>query len=547
MAQKGGESKRGLIVTLVFCILIIIGLGVSTYLGFSDQEALRAKAVDAENKRKEMSDDRDWVRFQALLTKAYVGVALSKAEQEDLTVLGGRWQEGKLGGKDSDKEQINNNLKALVNDPDLGGPNPATKAPKQTMRAKIKELADALANKTKLMDETVAAKEDTIAKLEGLIKTKDAAIAQATENIKAAKDELTKEKATYIAAIKKEQDRYDELSVKAGEDKKKLDKEKAEVGTQLASAQKEIKGLKKNLEQRTDEITQASPISLVGRENSNWRILSIDRNGTPLINLGSADHVTPKLTFDVYGIGPDGRASRDRKATAEVTYVVGPHLSQVRLVYQIDPERERQILRQLGKDQQTLKDEIERERDALRRRNPVVPGDMLFHPIWNPDYKKHVAIAGLIDLIGTGPGANPDQQLRNVLEFKRLLESHNMVVDAYFDPKTLKEEGEISRQTDFLILDHSADTGTVALDKGDRTSKINKGIAELQRQAAQNAVKVVKVREVLESIGYKVPTTGTEISTSTPRGATGPATAVAPPPERKEPEKKEPEKKDGDK
>jgi hypothetical protein len=169
---------------------------------------------------------------------------------------------------------------------------------------------------------------------------------------------------------------------------------------------------------------------------------------------------------------------------------------------------------------------------------------MLFHPVWSPDYKKHVAIAGLIDLTGTGPGANPDAQLRNVLEFKRLLESHNMVVDAYLDPKSLKVDGEISRQTDFLILDHAGDTGTLNLDKGDRNSKINKGIADMQRQAAQSAVKVVKVREVLESIGYKLPSTGTEVSSYSPRGAYTPPPAAPPAPEKKEPEKKDPEKKD---
>lgn len=546
MAAKGGESKRGLIVTLVFCFLIIIGLGVSTYMAYSDLEGEKAKAKEAEAKRKDMENERDWVKFQALLMKAYVGATLSKPEKEDLGVLRDRWEKGTLSTKEPTKEEINKGLKALDASPEYGW-DVASKFPKMTLVAKIKELTDALAAKTKLMDETVASKEDTVAKLEGLIKTKDAAITQATENIKVAKDELTEEKKKHQEQVTKQQKDFEDANLRGTDALTKAAKEKADLAAQLAVRDKDIKGLRKMVEQRTEEVNQSSPVTLVGRDNSNWKVVTIDRNGTPLINLGSTDHVTPKLTFDVYAVGPDGRASRDRKATAEVTNVVGPHLSQARLLYQIDAERERQILRQLGKDQQTLKDEIERERDLARRRSPVVPGDMLFHPIWTPDFKKHVAVAGLIDLIGTGPGANPDAQLRNVLEFKRLLESHNMTVDAYFDPKALKEEGEISRQTDFLILDHAADTGMVALDKGDRSSKVNKGIADMQRQAAQNAVKVVKVREVLESIGYKLPTSGTEISTSSPRGAYTPIPVAPPPPapEKKEPEKKEPEKKEG--
>ena len=49
---------------------------------------------------------------------------------------------------------------------------------------------------------------------------------------------------------------------------------------------------------------------------------------------------------------------------------------------------------------------------------------------------------------------------------------------------------------------------------------------------------------VFESIGYKLPSSGTEVSSYSPRGAYTPPPAAPPAPEKKEPEKKEPEKKD---
>src|SRR5439155_24184664 len=156
------------------------------------------------------------------------------------------------------------NLTALTADPKLGVA-PATKLPKQTMRARIKELEDEVAAKTKLLDETVTAKEDTIAKLQGEIKVARDGIPEADKKIKEGQDELLKEKTQHIAAIKREQERYDELSVAKGEDKKKYDKEKAELATTLAAKEKDLKQLTKQLGTRTEEITQASPVSLVGR------------------------------------------------------------------------------------------------------------------------------------------------------------------------------------------------------------------------------------------------------------------------------------------
>jgi hypothetical protein len=39
-----GDSKQGLIITLVFFVLLAIGLGVGTYYGFAGQKDLEDKA-----------------------------------------------------------------------------------------------------------------------------------------------------------------------------------------------------------------------------------------------------------------------------------------------------------------------------------------------------------------------------------------------------------------------------------------------------------------------------------------------------------------------
>ena len=73
-ANKSGDSKQGLIIALVVFVILTIGLGVTTWLGYSDQEALKKKEKDAKDAETAAKKDRDWYKFQATLLKAYTGV-----------------------------------------------------------------------------------------------------------------------------------------------------------------------------------------------------------------------------------------------------------------------------------------------------------------------------------------------------------------------------------------------------------------------------------------------------------------------------------------
>jgi hypothetical protein len=89
----------------------------------------------------------------------------------------------------------------------------------------------------------------------------------------------------------------------------------------------------------------------------NWRgkVVRLDRAGQALyVNLGSADRVTPGLTFSVHGAGPNGKPLPAVKATVEVFKVVGEHLSQARVTSVADANRQ-----------------------------PIAPGDLLFNPDWH--------------------------------------------------------------------------------------------------------------------------------------------------------------------
>jgi hypothetical protein len=206
--------------------------------------------------------------------------------------------------------------------------------------------------------------------------------------------------------------------------------------------------------------------------------VSIDTRGdTVYINLGSADRVTEQLTFAIHGLSPtDHKPLPAAKGTLEVISVVGPHLSQARIT--------------------SVKD---------RFRDPILKGDILFNPTWNPTLRKHVAITGLVDLTAEGRGSVAEYS-RNLEEFMRKLEQHSVLVDAYLDPKDMTMKGKgISVATDYLILgdgqEYLADRGAGA----DLLKNVAPKITEMQDLAKRNGVQVMPIRKYLETIGYRLP------------------------------------------
>src|SRR4029078_100105 len=98
----------------------------------------------------------------------------------------------------------------------------------------------------------------------------------------------------------------------------------------------------------------------------------------------------------------DGKMSLIPKGTVEVVQVIGPHLSRLRVT------------------------SVRNAKDDLS-----VKGDRLFNATWDPNRRKHVAIAGLADMGGEGVDSSAD--------FIRFLKRQGVIVDAYIDTKNPKQ------------------------------------------------------------------------------------------------------------
>src|SRR5262249_26460216 len=158
----------------------------------------------------------------------------------------------------------------------------------------------------------------------------------------------------------------------------KLKRDIENLKKDLDDKDKELEDLKGKLKLEIDKNRIAREAAAVATKSNNalqyqqpWgKIVRLDRTGQmAYIDLGTADQARAQLTFSVAGRGLDGRPKMERKGSLEIIRVIDRKLSLAKITNVVDPFNE-----------------------------PVVPGDALFNPAWNPSQKEHVAIAGKIDL-----------------------------------------------------------------------------------------------------------------------------------------------------
>jgi len=132
-------------------------------------------------------------------------------------------------------------------------------------------------------------------------------------------------------------------------------------------------------------------------------------------------------------------------------------------------------------------------------RDPILEGDVLYNPSWNPTIQKHVALAGIMDLTGDGRDS--------LREFMRNLERQNIIVDAWLDPKDASIKGKgITVRTDFLILGESQEFSLTGREKtGEFQKKLEAERKKMEDMAARYGVKPIALHKYLEMIGYRLP------------------------------------------
>jgi len=178
-------------------------------------------------------------------------------------------------------------------------------------------------------------------------------------------------------------------------------------------------------------------------------------NGTVWINLGRADALQRQTTFSVYPADTTNLTTMGKKASIEVTQILGAHTAEARI----------------------LEDQIS---------DPIMLGDKIHTPVWSPGEQKRFALAGFMELDGDGKS---DQHI-----VRNLITMNGGVVDCETDEEG-NRHGVMSAETSYIVLGR-------APDEKSKPSVYN-GYSRMIREAEKFGVKKISLAELLKKMGWK--------------------------------------------
>lgn len=487
-AASGGETKQGLVVTLVFFVLATIGLGVFAYMTASDQDKLKADVKKKTEEAKTSDDQRDWYMFQAALLRYYAGFP-PKAEGRlgrELPQRKASFDSGQFGNKFDDYQEVKDMVGKLEarSKWDSKDSKPADSYERilEQRDKSIRELQQTLGQMRKDLADAQGKTRNTEADLEKAKTDHTQKLADAQKSFTDQLDAKDKENRDLS-------DRYRKAAEELQPDLKRKTEENAQLLAQNKGLSKELKAEKEKSTSLQDQIgalradaERRRPTQLVPRGEV-VRVHANQRGAT--ISLGRSQALTAGTTFAVHGTDSSGRVKPLSKGIVEVV-TVGDNSSDVlvRELYHPDPD---EIDIKTGG--RRLIDPV-----SLENKDPIARGDKLINPLWDPDAVTHVAIAGQIELGGV--------RFANVAGLIRQLEKQKVVVDAFIDPTDGAVKGPgITRKTKYLILGSSYAGGEGGLARNETLIKqMNESREKLRNEAKNNAVDLVNPDRFLSEL-----------------------------------------------
>lgn len=462
----GGDSNTGLIVTLVFFVLATLTLGVFTYFGYDGQIKLAEDAKKAKAESAKASKERDEERTRRLVYAIAAG-ADQTGDQQALNQL-------KAGNKAAFDQAVAS-LKEVKWDAALDRPG--------------ETLIDLFGKLRKDTDTARAAQRTAEAGFAEAQKTFDGDRKALNDQLAKARDDLRDAQNKAVADLQAEKKSYlDRVTAFDKDISQELANQRAGRADDQAAAERESRRLAATIKGKDEQIAardaKIAPPNSLEADVPKGQILRVDRDsGMVYINLGSADYLKPQVTFSVLPPHTSGRtaANREAKATVEVVQILEPHLAMARIVSSTNAMRD-----------------------------PILAGDLVFNPSWNPSQREHVALVGIFDLDGDGRD--------DTAEVVRNLEKQGIVVDAWLDlrERKIKPEGGpgITERTTYLILgDRPQIPAAVAAQAGkdgentifDAFTSVSAKIAEIEKVAKEKGVQPVAFRRYLSLVGYPIP------------------------------------------
>ena len=449
MASRNSQGLLFTVIILTIMMFICGGLAVWMFMTsneLSDQLTLaKQKTTEAEAR------ERTWIQV-AEICKAQVGTADSKFGE----MAGLRNSVNSSGDQKAVQtlKSLDDSYNAIVgqkiNTDDNSGANPTylnvVESLSSVLSVKHNELAEANNRYTTLQSQTkidIAEKDEEIASI-----TKK--FNDATDKLKTATNDFTKT----IGELKKANDENQVTIAEAGNKQTQLISDYNKVKTQLETEKQQLAKTVTDLQDRLKQLTGTNNVVPDGR------IISVDNRGKFVqVNLGKADRLRIKQTFLVFDRSETNFETARPKATIEVTSVAGDrdHISDARI-------------------------------SEANAGDPILPGDHILSPTWDPGYQVPIAIAGFIDLDGDGKSDR--------VRFEGMVRQNGGVIVAYHDEEGIRR-GEIDANTRYLV------TGTINVTDKAKLRNISDAFTYYRNQAQQYRVEELSVRRFIELMGVK--------------------------------------------
>jgi len=441
MPARQDQTLQIFLIVFIFLFLICAVLAYLGWKGYSEatQREVAAKSTLSEtqqqvrNQQTELEDLREIIGFERSQTTDEV----KKAAKEEL------------------KPQPNREVNVSAGVPQeavsiwASTPEAEEKIPpyRVVLHAVHKDALDTAAREAALKDRLA----ETTKAMQALESQKAADIAKAEEARQKAQADRAAVQNQFKDDRAKMQKNEADLAAKVESQKQAFDAKVGEFTTQKAAFEKEIGKLTDSIRileaNRKDE-----PASF---EFADGRITWVNQDGTVWINLGTADSLRRQVIFSVYDADQHDAKKATKKASIEVTKLLGPHRAEAKVT-----------------------------QDDLT--NPILTGDNIHSQVWHRGKRLHFALTGFIDMDNDG---------RSDMELAReLIVMNDGIVDAYLkDDGTV--DGEITANTRYLVLGEIPGSGLQV--------KLQKGWNDMSQEATKLGVESVTLPEFLGQMGYK--------------------------------------------
>ncbi len=243
-----------------------------------------------------------------------------------------------------------------------------------------------------------------------------------------------------------------ELNAKFEDTRKRFDDLTRTSSTQVAALTEQLAKLQKVLELMNIEKNRVTASNEVPDGKVNW---VNQRTRSVWINVGGDDGLRQQMAFSVYSDVTANPADAPSKGKIQVTRMMGPHMAEARIV-----------------------------EDDLS--NPIMPGDRIFSPTWEPGRAEHFALVGNIDI--DADGSDDRQLLRNLIVANGGVIDEEIALDG-------TKTGEMSINTKYLI--HGKPP------KAEKDSPALQGWSDIHGEADTLGIKAIDVYAFLDYMGYE--------------------------------------------